>query len=244
MGSVTRFTGFPEKGIQLLQQLADNNNREWFTEHKADFDTHLMEPARLFVADMGERLREISPDIIADPRTDKSIFRMYRDTRFTKDKSPYKTHLGILFWEGPRPKMECPGFYFHLEPPHLMLAAGMHCFSRPVLQAYRDSVVDPKHGKALVKSVKQVTDGAGYEVGGKNYKKTPRGYDAKHPNAEFLLYDGLYAAITNPVPAELHSAQLLDYCFDRFTGMFPIHRWLRDLAQRAPEPDEAPRRRR
>jgi uncharacterized protein (TIGR02453 family) len=192
-----------------------------------------MATARDFVSEMGELLKRLSSGIIADPRTDKSIFRLYRDTRFSKDKSPYKTHLGIFFWEGNRPKMECPGFYFHLEPPNLLLAAGMHCFSKPLLEAYRDSVVDPKQGAALLKAAKQVSKNSEYEVGGKAYKKTPRGYDPKHKNAEFLLHDGLYAAITEEIPKELYSRDILEYCFARFKVMAPVHGWLLDMIHRA-----------
>ena len=83
-----------------------------------------MTPARLFVGEMGARLKKLSPGVQADPRVDKSIFRIFRDTRFSRDKTPYKTHLGIWFWEGDGPRMECSGFYFHLDPPKLMNGSG------------------------------------------------------------------------------------------------------------------------
>jgi uncharacterized protein (TIGR02453 family) len=225
------FDGFPRKGVEFLQQLAEHNDREWFSQHKDQYNEYLLTPARDFVTALGERLRKISPGIIADPRTDRSIFRINRDTRFAKDKSPYKTHLGIFFWEGNRPKMECPGFYFHLEPPTLMLAAGLYCFPKDLLETYRNAVVSPKQGPALAKAIREVTKPNGYEVGEIHYKKTPRGYDANHANAEYLLYNGLYVMVNEPVPQDLYSGKILDYCFDRFRLMAPLHRWLHTITQ-------------
>jgi uncharacterized protein (TIGR02453 family) len=229
MAAPSAFQGFPRESVAFYTQLASNNNKEWFQEHKSEFDRFVMEPARDFVADMGNLLREISPGIVADPRLDRSIFRHYRDTRFSKDKSPYKTHLGIFFWEGNRVKMDCPGYYFHLEPPIILVAAGNHCFSKPVLEQYRDSVVDPQQGPALKRAVEAVKSKGIYEVGEKHYKKTPRGYDPNHENAEFLLFNGLTAYVTARIPEELYSSAILDYCFERFRDMQPIHAWLLDM---------------
>jgi uncharacterized protein (TIGR02453 family) len=231
--ATANFPGFPAAAVTFYGQLAKNNDKTWFAEHKSDFETQVMQPARDFVFEMGKRLSSISPKIVADPRMDKSIFRPYRDTRFSKDKAPYKTHLGIFFWEGTRPKMESSGFYFHLEPPTLFLGAGLHCFSKQLLEEFRDSVVDPKHGAALARAAKAVLSRGAYGIGGKHYKKTPRGYDPNHSNAEFLLFDGLYAMFETEIPQELHSSEIIDYCFRRFEHMAPIHRWLVELTGRA-----------
>jgi len=233
MAANSTFNGFPKECVKFYEELKRNNTREWFSERKPDFDNYVTAPARDFVFEMGKRLKEISPAVNADPRLNGSIFRPYRDTRFSKDKTPYKTHLGIFFWEGEGPKMDCPGYYFHLEPPHMMLGAGNHCFSKPLLEAYRDSVVDPKHGAALVKALKTVEKRGDYAIGMKHYKKTPRGYDSRHPNAELLLYNGLTAAVTMPIPRELYSAELLDLCFARFKDISPVVEWLVEMAARA-----------
>jgi hypothetical protein len=129
--------------------------------------------------------------------------------------------------------MECSGYYFHLEPPTLFLAAGMHCFSPLLLGAYRDSVVDPKHGSELLKAIKQISKHKGYSVGGAHYKKTPRGYDASNKNAALLLHNGLYAWTEDAIPSEFYSSQILDYCIDRFKKMSPLHNWLVDMTARA-----------
>lgn len=232
MALTTDFAGFPRECVEFYTQLARNNNKLWFDEHKADFEEYVMSPTRAFVFEMGRLLAAIAPKVTADPRVNKSIFRPYRDTRFSKDKTPYKTHLGIFFWEGNLAKMDCPGFYFHLEPPTLFFGAGNHCFSPKLLEAYRDSIVDPKHGPALVQAVKKLTTKDGYSIGGRHYKKSPRGYQAEGIAAELLLHNGLYAAHEVDIPKELHSAKILDYCFEVFNEMAPIHRWLVEMTKR------------
>ena len=232
MKPIPRFKGFPRESVDFYSELAGNNTKPWFDAHKDDFEKFVMAPARDFVFHMGIRLQELAPGIVADPRVNKSIFRPYKDTRFSKDKTPYKTHLGIFFWEGNLPKMECAGYYFHLEPPQLMLADGIHCFSKRLLEQYRDSVVHPEHGPALNDAIKKVEKNKGLAVGGVHYKKTPRGYDPHHPNAGLLLYDGLHVSMSSRIPDELFTADFSDYCFAKFKKMSPLHEWLVQMTSR------------
>ena len=104
------FNGFTKETFRFFRDLENNNTKEWFQENRTLYEKNVMEPAQEYVMEMGERLKSISPKIVAIPKTDKSIFRIYRDVRFSKDKTPYKTHLGIFFWEGPRKKLGNPGF--------------------------------------------------------------------------------------------------------------------------------------
>ncbi len=233
--SLPQFNGFPPGCVEFYQQLRLNNRKAWFDEHRDDFEKNVMEPARLFVYHMGVALKKIADGIVADSRINRSIFRPYRDTRFAHDKTPYKTHLGIFFWEGNLAKMDCPGFYFHLEPPIVMLGVGNHCFSRELLSFYRESAVDPKHGKTLRESIGEVSSKGNYEIGIKKYKQVPRGFDKNHPNSDLLLLAGLTAFCEMPIPAELHSAELVGWCLDRFKDMAPIHRWLVDMNKRMTE---------
>ena len=227
---MSEFTGFPPECVQFLSDLAANNDREWFKARKGDFDRHVVDPARGFVEALGARLMEAVPGVVADPRVDGSIFRIYRDTRFAKDKSPYKRHLGIFLWEGEGPKMECPGFYFHLEPPNLMLGGGIHLFSRQLLAGFRDSVVHPKHGPDLVRAVMEVS--RTLKIGGLHYRKVPRGYDGDHQYAQFLLYNGLTAWTEGPIPDQLYTPDIVELAYRAFELMLPMHRWLLELTKR------------
>lgn len=226
-----RFDGFPRAATRFLADLEKNNTKEWFDAHRAVYDEAIAEPAKAFVVAMGERLATLAPEIHAEPRVNGSIFRINRDTRFSADKSPYKSSLGIFFWEGERPKMECPGFYFHLEPKALMLGAGLHLFPKDLVDTYRKAVIDPKLGPELRTTVEAIGPerfgmaGCGMPI--ERYARVPKGWPADHPNAEFLKLKGLHAGCEEArIPAALHSAELIDFAFERWSRLAPLHRWL------------------
>lgn len=232
---MSQFQGFPPEAVRFLLDLRQNNNKAWFEAHRQDYEAFVLEPARLLVTVLGERLQDIAPNIQADPRVNGSIFRIHRDTRFSKDKSPYKTHLGLWFWEGSRPKLECSGFYLQLEPPNLMLAAGIYAFTKDQLPEYRAAVVHPVHGAELAAVVDEVRE-QGFSLGIQHYKRVPRGCDPAHPNASLLLHSGLSAGVEDLIPDSLYSPQLVDFAVDKFAAMAPLHRWLVELIERVPEP--------
>src|SRR4029453_16326325 len=116
------FHGFPPEAQRFLDELALNNNKQWFDSHRRDFDDMLLEPAKDFVIEVGAGLQaKVSPGIHAEPRINGSIMRMNRDIRFSKDKSPYKTWFGLWFWEGESRSAECPGYWFSLSARELTL---------------------------------------------------------------------------------------------------------------------------
>jgi uncharacterized protein (TIGR02453 family) len=100
------FAGFRSEAFAFLDELARNNDRAWFQSHRDAYETFVLEPARDLVEALGEELRAFAPDVNADPRVGGSIMRIARDTRFAKDKRPYKTHLDLWFWEGTGPSRE------------------------------------------------------------------------------------------------------------------------------------------
>jgi len=212
--------------------LKKNNSRDWFQRHKEEYTKEVLEPAKALVLDLGKHLQTISPHIIAVPQINRSIFRIYRDTRFGPDKTPYKTYLALFFWEGVKPRMECPGFYFQLAPSRLMLGGGLYRFPRPILSQYRASVVDAEYGSELAQVIEKISGLEGYTLGGRHYKRLPSGFDSQHPNAELLLYNGLYAGIEGPIPEELYSPALIEFCFEKFRPLKDLHGWLVGLSSR------------
>lgn len=225
------FNGFPKESVAFLRALDKNNNREWFKSHKGEYEDTLLEPARNFVVAMGERLREIAPQIQAIPQVDKSIFRIHRDTRFSKDKRPYKTHLAVFMWEGFGAKMESPGFYFHLEKDTLMLGGGMYCFTKEQLALYRAAVDHGKRGSALQRILRagdQAFPGSHFK-GMDDYKRVPRGFPQDHPRADLLKKKGAVMGEEGPVPASLFNTRALDYVYRRFEKMRGLHCWLRAM---------------
>ena len=224
--SAPKFNGFSKDTIGFFKGLKRNNTRAWFEAHRSSYESEVMEPAKAFVEAMGVRLKELVPRINAIPKINKSIFRLNRDTRFSSDPAPYKTNLGIYFWEGGSTRMEGVGFYFHLEPPRLMLGAGAFMFSDKKLLRYRRAVVDPRLGKELAKIITDISGLEGWEIGRKHYKRIPAGFDPGHPNAALLLHNGLYGGLETAVPKEFFSSRLVDYCLERYAPLVPLHRWL------------------
>ena len=222
------FRGFPRACPRFYAALARHNDREWFAAHKQEYLEQVVAPAQAFVVEMGARLRMIAPDVRFDPRPSGSgsIFRIYRDTRFSKDKSPYKTHLGIFFWCGER--KWGPGFYFHLEPPRLQLYVGKYVFDKEALAAWRAAIDDPRRGAALASLLAKMQR-AGYELGGASYKRVPAGFAPDHPRADLLRHGSVWLCSDDALPPVLHTRRLLDWCYRRFDGMAPLQRWLTEL---------------
>jgi uncharacterized protein (TIGR02453 family) len=217
---------FPQNTLSFLKKLSRNNSREWFERNRDIYNSAFLEPAVNFVIEMGEKLFTISPGINAIPKIDKSIFRIHRDVRFSKNKAPYKTNMGLYFWEGPGKKMDGSGYYFHLEPKGFGAGAGMYMFSKEKLKKYRNFVSIPEKGKELDSIVKNITKKGVYELGGKKYKKTPRGYDPNGKYADYLLHDGLYAWYDGKDFSELTNKNVVDIIFKRFKAMSALHDWL------------------
>jgi uncharacterized protein (TIGR02453 family) len=220
------FRGFSKKTVDFFKNLKRHNDRAWFEAHRDIYESEVMAPSRAFITAMGARLKTIAPKIVAIPKVNKSIFRINRDTRFSLDPTPYKTNLGLYFWEGTGGRMEGSGFYFHLEPPDLMMGGGMYMFSDKKLLRFRKAAVDKKLGKELAAVVKDLAAVPGFELGGKHYKRVPAGFDASQPNAPLLLHNGLYAGCEEPIPAEFFTPAIVDYCLEKFRAILPLYRWL------------------
>lgn len=229
---MNKFNGFPRECFEFYRRLTENNTKIWFAENRGDYERYVLEPARDFVVAMGNLLHEIYPDIKAIPKIDKSIFRIFRDVRFSKDKTPYKTHLGIWFWEGEGPRMSCSGFYFHIEDNNFLLGSGIYMFPKDIMSAYRDAVVDERYGPELAAAIEKVKNNGPYGISGSHYKKIPRGYDKDHQYADLLLKNGLTAYIEEPIPDVLYTPDILDYCLQKYKDMAPVHEWLRALVER------------
>ena len=222
-----QFSGFPKKGLSFFNQLKANNNREWFDANKPIYIENIVEPAQAFVEALGDRLQLLSPAFQYDSRANNgSIMRIYRDIRFSKDKTPYKTHLGITFWEGTGKKMENPGYFFHLNANEGVIYGGNHHFDKPFLTAFRDAVDDDRLGRELGKAIKQVEGEGKYEVGGEQYVRVPQGYDPEHKRAALLRYKGLWSKSPTINAKQLNSPDLVDRCFDYCVAMHPLHKWL------------------
>ena len=145
---------------------------------------------------------------------------------FSKEKSPYKTWVGIRFWEGAGKKTECRGLFLWFESTGAGLYTGMYGFPKPPLKAYREAVVDDELGSELDPALDAVRQAGDYKIGGEHYTKVPRGFDPDHPRADLLGYNAIYASSPHIGLDQLSSPGLVDLCMDYCQDMAPLHHWL------------------
>lgn len=216
---------FPLITEKYLKDLSKHNNKDWFEKNRQRFDLEFLQPAIQLVIDLGERLHSLNPNINAVPKIDKSIFRLHRDVRFSKDKSPFKTNLGLYFWEGSKKRMECSGFYVHVEPGSLFWGMGMYAFTPEQLKKYRDVVYNPAKAEKLNKILNYLKKKK-YDIGGKSYKKVPRNYDPDYKYKDLLLHSGIYTFIEASSIKQFEKKDFVNFSFKVFKETLPLHQWL------------------
>jgi uncharacterized protein (TIGR02453 family) len=165
--------------FRFLTRLKRNNNRDWFLAHQQEFETSVRQPALRFITDFGAPLHEIAPHLVADPRPSRgSMFRIYRDVRFSADKRPYKTHIAMRFSHRGK-DVHSPGFYLHLEADGCFAACGLWHPDPPTLLKVRTAIVSrPEDWRAVRKLLN-------WEDAGK-LRRPPRGFAANHEFVEDL----------------------------------------------------------
>lgn len=171
--------------FDFLRELKANNERSWFEANKARYIAEVRDPMLDFIAAFSEPLAKISPHFVADPRANGgSLFRIYRDTRFSPDKTPYKTNVGAHFRHVAGKDAHAPGFYLHLDTESCFAGCGIWSPGGDALAKIRNAIADnPKEWK-------RVTGAAAFretfDIMGQSLKRPPRGFDAAHPLIEDL----------------------------------------------------------
>lgn len=174
-----RYVGFEKASIEFLEQLAANNNREWFNEHKARYEAEVLDVALRFIQSMQDPLAQFAPRFTAIPqRVGGSLMRVYRDTRFSKNKLPYKTNIGIQFRHEQAKDVHSPGYYVHVDPEQVFLGVGMWRPESDALHAIRQRIVArPSEWKSALGDPKFRRH---FELGGESLSRPPRGFDKDH----------------------------------------------------------------
>lgn len=223
----SNFEGFSAETVFFLKNLKENNNREWFLARKKDYSRKVLQPAAIFVAEMGEMLQKISPGVQADPKVNRSICRINRDTRFTNVQEPYRTFLGIWFWEGIRKTKDSPGYYFELRPEQLFLSAGIQVFSRKAQHLFRKGIVDSKSGTELAKIINKIKENPDYRINEAYYKNIPEGYRVNDERQkELIRFNSLLVSTEMSIPPELYNRNLLKLVFNIYKDWSPLYNWL------------------
>lgn len=182
-------TYFTDELFRFLKQLKRNNKREWFQANKARYEAVVRDPCLRFISALGGPMQRISPWLVADPHpTRGSMFRIYRDTRFSADKSPYKNHVGMSFpHRGTKQRVHLPGFYLHLEPGSCFAAAGCWHPDNPTVTRIRSAIAArPEEWRKAV---------GGLELEGDALSRPPRGFPCDHPLVEDLKRKDFIASV-------------------------------------------------
>jgi uncharacterized protein (TIGR02453 family) len=172
---------FPPEALTFLRGLARNNNRDWFQERKEVFETKLKAPMLELIEAINAELMDFAPEHVTDPK--KALYRIYRDTRFSADKTPYKTHLAAIFPRSGMEKHASAGFYFHLTPKVVGLAAGMYAPGPDELLAVRTMLAD-RH-EEFRKAIRGPEKLLG-KLTGSSVSRMPKGFDPASPAADLL----------------------------------------------------------
>ena len=224
---MSAFTGLPADYFKFFNELKKNNNREWFIDNKQRFRESVQEPLAGFVEAMAPRIKKVSKHIVADPRLNGgSVFRIYKDVRFSKDKTPYKIHGAVQFRHALGKDAHAPGFYVHLATDEIFYGGGVWHPPSPNLLQIREAIRDK--GKAWDKA----TSSAAFEkkfggVRGDQLTRPPRGFDAEETNIDDLKRKSFFA-MAEGRPAATKKPPFADDVEAAFKDAKPMMKFLCD----------------
>ncbi|HEY7161095.1 MAG TPA: TIGR02453 family protein [Acidobacteriota bacterium] len=211
----TQRSYFSDEFFRFLRELKNNNNREWFNANKQRYEKEVRDPALQFIADFAPHLKKINKHFLADPRPNGgSLFRIYRDIRFSSDKSPYKTHLGAWFKHERPFDGSAPGFYLHLDPEDCFAAAGLWHPDPKTLNKVRSGILNRTSEWKKIKA-------GGLKIEGASLKRPPRGFDADHPFIKDLMQTDFVSSIRFTTK-EMKNPKFLDQYTESCRKMNPL----------------------
>lgn len=221
---MAEFKGFPTQTLAFLKQLAHNNEREWFNRNKHRYETLVREPALAFIEGMAPRLNAISEHFSAVARkSGGSLMRVYRDTRFARDKAPYKTNIGIQFRHILGKDVHAPGFYLHIEPGTCFIAAGIWHPEAKTLARIREFIAD--NPAAWRSALTHPPFKRCFRLDGERLTRPPRGYPADHPLIEDLKRKD-FIAMRAFECERIESARFSEFVAKGFSDTAPLMRYL------------------
>lgn len=208
--------------LDFLTQLQANNNRAWFQENKAAYEANVKDPFRSFVGKLIEGLQKLDPKITIEPKD--AIFRINRDTRFSADKSPYKTNVGALISRYGKKNKIFPGFYFHLEPGSMMIGGGAYFLDKPGIENIRAAIYEqPEYWQELIytKGFRKYFDG----IHGERNKRLPEHYRAIEELHPEIANKQFYFSATYPA-AKFTDPDILPFILAHFEAAIPVNDFL------------------
>ena len=220
------FAGFPKEGIEFLKRLKKNNNRPWFQKHKSEYEESVRFPMQCLIATLARTMSDVAPEVDFNPK--RSIFRIYRDVRFSHNKAPYKTNIAASFeMRGKKSPPEGPGLYLGIAPGEVYVGGGVYMPSGDQLKAIRAAIADRPADFLAVVGSKRFRREFG-EIEGEKLQRAPLGYPIDHPMIEHLKHKQFY------IGKELDDSACLKAAFAEtvariFADTMPLIRWLNDV---------------
>ena len=223
------FKGFPADAFCFFEELSRNNNREWFAANKDRYKQSVVEPMCRFIEAMDTRLARVSDCFVADPRPHGgSMFRIYRDVRFSADKRPYKEHAACHFRHMAGKDAHAPGFYVHIEPGNVFFGGGMWHPPGPVLRNVREAIdYDQSEWRKILRA--PAFKKRFGSLAGESLKRPPQGFDASHPLIEDLKRKDFFA-VQHVEPELALEARFADEVARAFAALKPLMRFLTEAA--------------
>lgn len=222
------FTGFDADFWQFFTELKENNNREWFAAHKDRYKNRVVAPISAFISAIAPKLREISPHYCADPRPNRgSMFRIYRDVRFAKDKRPYKEHAAVQFRHRLGKNAHAPGFYVHLEAGNILYGGGIWMPPADILEKIRRRIVArPEKWQSVIQDKDFVRQFG--SVRGDSLKRPPRGFEADSPHIEDIRRKSFFAMKPAEPSDIVSTAEFVDEVITIFETATPLMYFISD----------------
>lgn len=224
---MSTFKGLPKDFFVFFKELKANNERAWFEENKQRYKDSVVAPLSDFITAMAPRVAKISKHIVADPRPNGgSMFRIYRDVRFAKDKSPYKTHAGVHFRHALGRHAHVPGYYMHFATDEVFFGGGIWMPEPDALGKIRRAIAGEP--KAWKKVVEDKTFAAAFNgIDGEALSRPPKGFDAEHPYIGDIKRKSFFA-MTESTPKVAQSPALLDEVEKSFRAAKPLMKFVCD----------------
>ena len=223
-----RFNGFSKKAIEFLKELSDNNTKVWFEDNRHIWQQYINEPNIDFIEDMGETLQILVPTIKAKAKVSGSLFKIYRDVRFSKDKTPMKSKIGLLFWQGLGHRMQSSSFYMHYDKDEYFIATGIRNFKPELLKTYREYIKVEKHRVELHKIIEDLKE-KGYMFPEVKFKRLPQGFPKDCKYGYLSLYGAMFSYKSYPIDDTFFSQEILDRAFKIYEDMHQLQNWVYEM---------------
>jgi uncharacterized protein (TIGR02453 family) len=222
---MSEFPGLPKDFFAFFRELKANNNRAWFEDNKQRYRDSVQAPLSGFISAMAPHLKKISKNFVCDPRPNGgSMFRIYRDVRFSKDKRPYKENAGCYFRHAAGKDVHAPGFYMHFAPGEVFFGGGSWMPEPDALAKIRNAIASKPAAWKKIGADKSFRDALG-EVRGEGLSRPPRGFDAGHTLIEDIKRKSFYAMHDGDVKLA-QSPALVGEVAGTFRSVTPLMRFL------------------